>query len=219
MTTDNTVAQKDTSGANQDTSKGKQETSDAKTYTEAEVLKIKSDALMTAGRSATALETREEAVKAREETQTNLDRAASEAEYERVRGNPTALDEYQQKQVIKKAEQGLADREAVFEKSKLEHQVTMDAANALNRENGIDALAVKYKVDVTVLKDLDLDLEHTKKVAKSMTTLSPEQLGEKPPVNPKLRDSGVTIGGGDNLSGLKPKEALKEIDRQIREKP
>ena len=126
------------------------------------------------------------------------------------------LDEYQQRQVIKKAEQVLADREATFERTRLEHQVTMDAANAVARENGIDALAVKYKVDVTVLKDLDLDLEHTEKVAKSMTTLSPEQLGVKPPVVPKKRDSGVTQGTGGNLTGLKPKEILKEIDRQIR---
>ena len=214
--TDTTVDPKDTAGANQDTSKGTQEPSDAKTYTEADVQKIKSDALMTAGRTATALETRETAVKEREETQANRDREADESERERLRGNPAGLTEYDQKRANKKAQDDLATREAVFERTKLEHQVAMDATNAIARENGIIALAVKFKVDVTVLKDLDLDLEHTENVAKQLTTLSPEQLGVKPPVVSKRRDSGVTLGGGSNLGDLKPKEILKEIDNRIK---
>ena len=215
MSKDGTVTAEDQAVIDAAALKEKQGTSETKTYTEAEVLKIKSDALATAGRTATALETQAAALKTREEAIALRDKEKEEEDYEKVRGNPAALTEHLQKQTIKKAEKDLADREAAFEKTKLEHQVTMDAANASTREQGVIALAVKYKVDEAALRELDLDLAKTELVAKRLTTLSPEQLGVKPPVVPKKRDSGVTIGSGGNLSGLSPKDTLKEIGRQL----
>ncbi len=219
MTTnpDGTVTAEDQAVLDAAALKEKQETSKAKTYTEADVLKIKSDALSQAGRTSTVLDARETALKAREEAQVLRDKEKDEEDYEKVRGNPAALTEYQQKQTIRKAEKDLADREAAFEKTKLEHQVNVDAATTLALGQGITALAEKYKVDATVLKDLDLNLEQAEKVALRLTTLSPEALAKATNTTvQKKRDSGVTIGGGDTLGNLKPKEMLKEIDSQLR---
>ncbi len=214
---DGTENKQDSSDANQDASKENQGTSNDKTYTEAEVVKIKSDALSKAGRDAQSTDAREATLKAREEAQTLRDKEHDEAEYEKVRGNPDAVTAFQEKREMAKREKELAGKTATFEREKLEHQVTTDAANALALTQGITALAEKFKVDADVLKDLALDLEHAEKVAQKLTSLTPEQLGVKLPEVTKKRDSGVTLGSGGNLSGLKPKETLKEIDRQLRE--
>ena len=213
---DGTVDPKDTSGANQDSSDGGQGTSGAKTYTEAEVLKIKSDALSKAGRDAQSTDARETALKAREDAQALRDREKDEEDYEKARGNPEALSALQKEKAAKLSSKTIKDERDALEREKVTLQVERDATNAVKRDIGIIELAEKYKVDTTVLKDLDLDLEHTEKVAQRLTTLSPEQLGVKQAPVPKKRDSGVTIGSGGNLTGLTPKETLKEIDRQLR---
>ena len=215
---DGTVDPKDTSGENQDPSKEKQGTSEPKTYQEADVQKIVNDRLAAAGRDAKAIEAKTADLKAREEAVALHEKEKDEEAYEKVRGNPDALSKFEADKQIRAEKKALADEKDAFEKTKLEHQIAVEAANTLSKEQGIIALSTKYKVDATVLKDLDLDLEHTEKVAQRLTTLSPEQLGVKQPAVPKKRDSGVTIGSGGNLTGLSPKEKLKEIDRQLREK-
>ena len=213
---DGTVDQKDTSDANQDSSKVKQGTSeDAKTYQEADVQKIVNDRLAAAGRDAKTQEARETALKAREEAQTQHDRERDEEAYEKARGNPEALSALQRERQDKATSKTIKDERDALEREKVALQVEKDATNAVKRDIGIIELAEKYKVDTTVLKDLDLDLEHTEKVAQRLTTLSPEQLGAKPTPVPKKRDSGVTIGSGGNL-GDNPKEILKNIDAKLR---
>ena len=221
MNTDGTENKQDTSGANQDTSGGNQGTSEAKTYTEAEVLKIKSDALSAAGRDAKANEARESTLKAREEAVALRDKERDEEAFEKARGNPEAISALQREREAKVESKRLADERAAIERDKLEVQIEKDAITAARREQGIVVLAEKYKVDAAVLKDLDLDLEHTEKVAQTMTPLSPEARAKLNPTTPanqpkKLRESGVTIGSGGNLTGLSPKDTLKEIDKQLR---
>ena len=193
---DGTEKTKDASGETQDTSKQTQETSKAKMYGESEVQKIVNDRLAKAGRDTKATDARETNLKAREEAIALREREKEEEEYEKVRGNPAALTEYQRNKQHRDATKTLADERAAFEREKLEQQVTVDVANALTKEQGLNALAEKYKVNGAVLKDLDLDLEHTEKVAQKLSTLSAEDLAKlnKTPAK-KERDSGPNVGG------------------------
>ena len=221
--TDNNT--QDPSGANQDPSGDNQGTSNApKTYTEAEVLKIKSDALAKAGRDAKALEAKEEALRQREEAQAQRDKEQEEREYERVRGNPEALSKWQAERDLKKERDALQKERDALEREKVEHQVALEAAQKLTTAAQIGEIATKYKVDVAILNDFGLNVEQTEKIAQRLSSLPPAELerlknpGQQPKPAPVKRDSGVTHGGGGtNLGDLSPKDRLKEIDRRIRE--
>jgi len=214
--TDNT---QDTSGANQDTSGGEQGTSKAKTYQESEVQKIVNDRLAQAGRDAKTLETQKTDLAAREEAHAQWQREKDEEEYEKARGNPDALSALQQERAFKATAKSIKDERNALERERVAFQVERDAANAIKKEHDIVALAQKYKIDPQFLRDIPIDPEHLEKVAQRMTPLSPAELAKTTQdIVLKKRDSGVTLGSGGNLSGLKPKETLKEIDRQLREK-
>ena len=209
MTTDGTAETKNPSAETPDTSKVKQETPIAKTYQESEVQKIVNDRLAQAGRDAKSFEAKEADLKTREEAHQQWLREKDEEDYEKARGNPDALSALQRERETKAAAKALKDERAALERDKLEHQVELDAARALSKERKIAELAQKYQVDTQTLKDLDLDLEHTEKVAQKLTKLSPEALA---PViqakEAKKRDSGITIGGtGD-----------KSIDQRLKER-
>jgi len=209
MTTDRTVETKDTSAETPDTSKVKQETPTAKTYQESEVQKIVNDRLAQAGRDAKTLEAQKADLVARETAHQQWLREKDEEEYEKARGNPEALTSLQREREARAAKKEFEDAKAAFEREKLEHQVELDTARAVAKERKIAELAQKYQVDTQTLKDLDLDIEHTEKVAQKMTKLSPEELA---PViqakEAKKRDSGITIGGtGD-----------KSIDQRLKER-
>ena len=209
MTTDRTVETKDTSAETPDTSKVKQETPTAKAYQESEVQKIVNDRLAQAGRDAKTLEAQKADLAARETAHQQWLREKDEEEYEKARGNPEALTSLQREREVRAAKKEFDEAKAAFEREKLEHQVELDTARALTKERKIAELAQKYQVDTQTLKDLDLDIEHTEKVAQKMTKLSPEELA---PViqakEAKKRDSGITIGGtGD-----------KSIDQRLKER-
>ena len=209
MTTDGTVETKNTSAETPDTSKVKQETPTAKTYQESEVQKIVNDRLAQAGRDAKTLEAQKADLVARETAHQQWLREKDEEEYEKARGNPEALTSLQREREARAAKKEFEDAKAAFEREKLEHQVELDTARAVAKERKIAELAQKYQVDTQTLKDLDLDIEHTEKVAQKMTKLSPEELA---PViqakEAKKRDSGITIGGtGD-----------KSIDQRLKER-
>jgi len=220
--TDGTDNQQDLSANEQTTSEGEQGTSnDAKTYQESEVQKIVNDRLAQAGRDAKALEAKEAALKEREFSLAQKEKEKDEEERERLRGNPEALSAFEQERQRKAELKTLADARAQIERDKMENQVTLETANKLLRDAKIIELSAKYKIDATILKDLDLDAERTEKVAQRLTTLSAEdlaKLGKAPAKDNKRRDSGVTIGGGGGLTGLSPKETLKNIDQQLRNK-
>jgi len=208
MTTDRTVETKDTSAETPDSSKVKQETPIAKTYQESEVQKIVNDRLAQAGRDAKAFETQKADLAAREEAHAQWLKERDEEEYEKARGNPDALSALQREREAKSATKALKDERAALERDKLEHQVELDAARASTKERKIAELAQKYQVDAQTLKDLDLDIEHTEKVAQKLTTLSPEELAPVAQTKePKKRDSGITIGGGGEKSA---EQKLKE---------
>lgn len=218
MTTDGTVNAQDASAKKQDTSAEEQGTSKTKTYTESEVQKIKNDALAQAGRDAKALEQKAADLKEREDAHAQWQRERDEEEYEKARGNPEALSALQRERADRATSKSIKEERDALERERVAFQVEKDTANAIKKEHDIAELAEKYQIPVQVLKDLDLDVERTEKVAQRLTTLSPEALGKTTPaIVPKKRDSGVTLGGGNNLSGLKPKEVLKEIQRKLSE--
>ena len=202
--------------------KAEQETStDTKKYSESEVLKIKNDALAKVGRTDKEMTAREEAVKAREESQATLDRAKDEEAYEKARGNPTALEAITKDREAKAAAKTLKDEKDAFEREKVEQQVRLDTAEAVLKVDGIAKLATKFNVDLQTLIDLDLNLENTERIAQKITPLSADELaklGKKPAPKERPRDKGVVVGSSSNLGEGKPKDILKEIDRQIREK-
>ena len=223
MTTDRTVKTDDQVAAEAAAAlKAEQETSEkTKTYSESEVLKIKNDALAKVGRTDKEMAAREEAVRAREESQATLDRAKDEEAYEKARGDPSALDALSRVREAKVAAQALTEREKKLERDTVEQQVKLDTAEAVLKVDGIAKLATKFNVDLQTLIDLDLNLENTERIAQKITPLSADELaklGKKPAPKEKPRDKGVTIGSSSNLGDLKPGEILKEIDQKIRDK-
>jgi len=218
MNTDGTENLKDSS-AKQDSSDGKQETSEnTKTYQESEVQKIVNDRLAQAGREAKVFEQQSADLKKREEVISQREKEKEEEEYEKIRGNPDAISDWESKRNLRTEKKAIADKEAAFERDKVEQQIKIDAANSILNELKINELAEKYKLDASILKSFALDIETTEKVAQQMTTIPKDELTKSvvPVKDKKTRDSGVTVGGGTGLGDLSPKDRLKEIDRQLR---
>lgn len=218
MTMDGTVDLKDTSAVGQDASKGTQETSQAKTYLESDVQKIVNDRLAQAGRAAKALEAKEAELSAREEAHNQWLRERDEEEYEKARGNPDALSALQRERVAKTEARKIKEERDALERDRVAFQVERDADNVIKKEQKITELAAKYQVNIADLKEFDLGIEAIEKLAMKLSPIPQADLAKTAKVEPKKRDSGVTLGGGSTrLGDLSPKDRLKEIDRRLRE--
>lgn len=214
---DGTENQKDASGATQDTSAGQKGTSETETPTLTETqakdreTKAVSDALATAGRTAKKLEGREAGIKKQEEAftarQAELDavqQRLDRAELDAIKGDPDLEAQYRRKQDLLSKERALTEDKRKLEAEKLGHKARLDAADATEKEIAIWEIAQKYSVDAQKLKDLNLSTpEQIEAVAKTLSEQKPKE-----PKTPLKPDSGTTIGGGEDLSGMSSRQAF-----------
>lgn len=215
---DGTVDQKDTSA--RDSSEGQQGTSEQpRTYTEADMIKARSDALAAAGRDAKSIEKqREEANRLLAEAQEAADKARQrqrDAELEAAKDDPDELSRirkaHQIEDDLNKERTEFNKEKATLERERAEHQAEIEEAQSTKREIMVWDVATKHNVDAERLKDLS---EKYKLSTKEEIDELARQIGK--PKEPVLSDSGRTTGG-TNLGDLPPKERLAEADRRLRQ--
>uniref|UniRef100_A0A6M3J691 Scaffolding protein n=1 Tax=viral metagenome TaxID=1070528 RepID=A0A6M3J691_9ZZZZ len=218
MTTDETKQAVADSSQDGDSSQGKagSTSQETKTYTEVEVQKMVSDRLAQTGREAKSLEQREAVIRQREEDyqrkQTDEQRRKDEEEYEKARDNPELLNTFQGKKQLREEREALAKERNQIEQDKLAHQVEIESAREIHREVEIWDIAQKYGADPVTLKELNLDIKQTELVAQKIGT-------KKSETTPKVKhDSGMTIGGGNDLDSLSPREKIERGLEQNKEK-
>jgi len=196
----------DPSGAAQDPSGGAAGTSktEPETFTKEQADKRVSDELSKAGRTAKALEAREEAVKAREEEHEERQKQKDEAELERYKDDPEKLDVIKERQENRKEKEQLARERA-------EHAAEIQAANATKLETTCFGIAQEHGVDASELKDAAVEYKLTSKeqiesLAKRMAKGEP---GGKPPATPPLKPMSSKTMGGENWQDLSADEKVR----------
>ena len=132
------------------------------TYTQEQlneaITNAKSDALATAGRTATALEKREAAIKAREDAAKAEQERRDAAELAEAQKDPDRLAEYQSKQAERQRKKEQDDRDAAQDKREAEYDAKIEAAEKSeaehNKEILIFEIASAKNIDPMNLKNL-----------------------------------------------------------------
>lgn len=188
-----------------------------KTFTEAEAQKMVSDRLAQAGRTATALEKREAAVKEAETAwrakQDEDQRRRDEEEEEKARDNPDLLSTYQLKRKNRDEAVRLAQERADFEKERQSHQEEIESAAEIRREIDIFDISQEYEgADPMKLKTLCETFKTTSKeqIRQAADTIwAKKAAGTNEAAKIPRGDSGRTIGG-ENTDDLTPREKIEK---------
>jgi predicted nuclease with TOPRIM domain len=108
-----------------------------------------------------------------------------------------------------------ADR-SKLEAEKLEHGETVKLATETLAEIAIWEIGAKYNLDPVMLKSLNLPVDQTEAVAKSIGTVPKPE----PPTETLIPDSGVTSGGGEptaaQLEKMTPEEYAKWASKRYK---
>ena len=211
---------KDTKGLSSETpgqaskgDEGNTSETEPQTYTKEQidgiVAKAKSDALATAGRTATALEKREATVKAREDANKAEQERRDAAELAEAEKDPDKLAAYQSRQTERQRAKSLDEREANIARSEAEHGAEITAAKEAQKEITIWEVASAKSIDPMRLKTLSekFNVEGKEKLEEMA-----EEIASKKGETDKgiTVDSGLTKGGGKDLSGLSPQELAQK---------
>jgi len=199
---DGTENLKGTSGKSQDSSKGEQGTSEQtpETFTKAQVDKIKSDALAEVGRTAKALEEREDKI-----AQWKKEQEA--AQEEAARDDPVALKQLRQKQKLDAQEADFNKLKADHEKWWGERQAEVEEVKTTKFEIAVFNIAQKNGVDASTLKDAAVEFNLT--TEEQIESLA-KRLAKGEPTKSMKLDSGKTTGGGKDLSSLSGRELIEK---------
>jgi chromosome segregation ATPase len=209
--------------AGQDSAEQQRDSKKAKLYTEDEVekkfssqrsaLDKKIAELTKATTSATSLIKEAEArASAAEQALEKAERAKDEAEYERVRGNPDALTDFQAKKAIKEAQEQLRKERADIARSKAEHADELKEIASWKTERAAREIADKHKgVDYKDLIELtDGSPEKMEKMAAKLATIkvaeTPKEVKE--PEEENEPDSGD--GKGNSGESFKDDEPMEQ---------
>ena len=189
-----------------------------KTHTEADVTKAVSDALSAAGRDAKSISDKAteaerilgDAKKMQTDIQAERERwqkDKDEAELESVRDDPDALKSLGERQRQRNEATKLATREKELDEREAKHKERLEKADKADVKERATEIATRHTVDVASL------IKFTDGSAEAMEELA-QQLPKKGEPKPPLRtDTGRTIGGTGDLSGLSPTERKKERER------
>ncbi len=204
---DGTENQKDASQIG-DTSGGDKGTSEKtpETFTREDIDKVSqkavSDALSKAGRTATAFEKREVAVKTSEERVAQERKDRDQAELDAARGDHEALSAIEQRHKYRETKSELAKVKQELEGEREKTKEASAQAGEIDRTVKAAEIAAKHDVDLgTLIKFTDGSPEAMEELAKAL----PKKGGAKTPI--KL-DSGRTIGGED-WHALSPDEKIR----------
>jgi len=165
--------------------------------------KAVSDALATAGRTATKLTQRETAVKAQEDSFKERQDALNAREKELndrdergFEGNAEAITSVKAKAQLRADQRQLADDKRELTRDKAQHQADIEATNASKKEIEIWEIAQRHGVDANALKELNLDTpEQIESVAKAMAAGKAKKSTDTE--SDKEPDSLKTKGGGE----------------------
>ena len=204
---DGTENLKDTSVATQDTSEGDKGTSkkESETFTretqEASNQKARDDALSAAGRTATILTKREEAVQASEERIVEAQKARDEAELEDARDDvdKTTRLKAQQKHRETVTELAQVKRELKEEKGRTAESEKKTAVST--KEISTREIATRLEVDENSLTDLIKFTDGSTEAIEAMA----QTLPKKGKTETLLVDSSKTIGGTQELESANDK--------------
>jgi hypothetical protein len=184
----------------------------ARVYTQEEFDKEVNKRLMKAGRDATALETRQKNLEAREFKISELEQNRQKEEMARLAGNPEALANYQKGLTLQERETKLTAEKAALENERTSHTSELDELAALRAEKAISGIA----------KELNVPAEHLNEAARDLKISDPEQVKAlakrlfpnakahevTPAVNAIKPFSGKTNGGQEDFSNLSPHEKI-----------
>jgi hypothetical protein len=234
MTTDAKENQKDTiQETGQDSAEQQRDSKKQKVYTEDEVEKKFStqrsaldkqiaEAKATATKALKAIEEANARATTAEEALKKAERAKDEAEYERVRGNPDALSDFQAKKAIKDAQSQLAKERAEIALQKAEHADDMAALNTWKIERSAQDIASKHKgVDYKDLIELtDGSAEKMEKMAVKLEKIpTTETAATKETEEENEPDSGEGRGHSGKSSMKQLAEMpMEEYERQAKER-
>jgi len=170
------------------------------TYTQEQAQKMVNDALSQAGRDAKSLEQKANDIKAREEAIRAKEEAEEAAKIEALKDDPDKLAEYQERQSVKKEREQL-------ERDKAEHAAEIQAARETQKEVTIWQVASDKSIDPVRLKKLSekFGIEGKEKLEELADEIGSGKTNQQIEV-----DSGVTTGGGKDLSGKSPIELARE---------
>jgi hypothetical protein len=170
------------------------------TYTQEQAQKMVNDALSQAGRDAKTLEQKANDIKTREEAIRAKEEAEEAAKIEALKNDPDKLAEYQERQSVKKEREQL-------ERDKAEHAAEIQAARETQKEVTIWQVASAKSIDPVRLKKLSekFGIEGKEKLEELADEIGSGKTNQQIEV-----DSGVTTGGGKDLSGKSPIELARE---------
>ena len=210
---DGTGNPKDTLPGTGQTSEGEKGTSggEPETYTKEQAEKLISDALAKAGRTAKQLEKREAEIKTRDDArQAELDarqKRLDDAEFEAIKGDPDLETAYKNKKRIGDAQKTLDEDRRKLEAEKLEHADRLKTADDMAREISIWKIAIKHNADPAVVKE---KADYLGATSEEQVEAIAEMIGSKE-VKPSLKpDSGMTRGGGQDLSSLSGRKLIEK---------
>ena len=155
------------------------------TYTEEQTQKMVSDALSKAGRAAKSLEQRETDIKTREDAIRAKEETQEAAELEKLKEDPDALAAYKDKKVIKQ-------ERAQLERDKAEHAAEIQSAREAQKEITIWQVASAKNIDPMRLKTLSdkFSIEGKEKLEELADEIGSGKTDKQIDV-----DSGMTTGG------------------------
>jgi len=185
-----------TSGDTKGTSEKEPETFTKEQVEEAE-RKGKSDALSEIGRYKTSAENAIKAAKAAGERLDRMLKEQEDAELEAARDEPDKLTGIRARQAQRQRDTDLEERERKLKESEDEHAEALKGVVESTKEQNAREIATRLNVDFEPLvKFTDGSTEAMEELAKSLP-----KKGEGTALKP---DSGKTIGGGKDLSGMSP---------------
>ena len=138
------------------------------------------------------------------------EREEDERERARYRDEPDKLDAVDERIKRRTLESELAKKEQELEEERGKTKEVEEAEVKSTKERNAREIATRLEVDAkTLIKFTDGSTEAMEELAKSL----PKVVAT---IASKL-DSSRTIGGGDRVGDLPPKDRVKEIDRRLRE--
>jgi len=194
-----------------------------KTHTTSQVTKLLSDSLAEAGRAKKAVEVERDSLKSQLATVNtslkDLEEAKDQLQKDMDELSKDDPDKAKLAQRLKELDASLkslkADR-SKLEAEKLEHGETVKLATETLAEIAIWEIGAKYNLDPVMLKSLNLPVDQTEAVAKSIGTVPKPE----PPTETLIPDSGVTSGGGEptaaQLEKMTPEEYAKWASKRYK---
>lgn len=213
-------AQQDTSQVGDSSKRDKEITSEQpETLTREKLDEIRtkaaSDALSAAGRTAKALEVREEAIRTAEERLAQAQKDRDEKEEYEARDDSDKLTAIRTGRTLRELNTKLAEakRELDEERTKGKQR---DAEKAeTDREISVFEIATKHTVDAETLKNLSKHTDGSTEAIEALAQILPKKVEAKPPLR---ADSGKTIGSEASWEQVRDAYIKNPNDPEVRQR-